>query len=765
MLRRDKKAMIHDRQVLFERALQFWKPKDGSTPDNQKAIQIFTLCAEELDDDIAQLYLGACYLLGICVPKDSRKAFEYFEASAKQQNADALNFLGVMTYRYLGKRNTDPAETQAQALRYFLQAAKKNNSDALFNLSNAYRDPLSDLFCECEIDERMEQYALAGKVLSYYADEGDFEACYNLGCMYYWGLLGNSKTNSRKAFDCFRSVAKQENTDCMPNHFLFIDKSHIIPYAHSCEERCLLVARLNLGIMYYYGLGVEKNARQAFTYYQQAALQEVDERHLFIRSLVQYSLAELLKKGEGTSRNPEAANYWFLQTAKYEWDHLFSDPEQWNICWYRGDVSSLQSWKTIRHPIVLDINLSNFRIKLPFTMENSAENRDIVLEDRRLLKSKSDKGDCPSNQTNKSNQIIRTNKKRMTQAAKLAMEAQAKKEQLLQLVEKIQKDMKNAEPTGGCREKSKRELEKIYKNGLALYQESSPMSEKNKQAVQLFKIAAQEGYLPAQIYLSGCYFQGIGVRKNIKAAQKWYTLIAEQGIISVQYKLATSYLHSNDSGIPDIDKCIYWLKRVISNREAIEVIDEQEYRYTVHGRELSSSEIKQEAINLLVSLTCKSIEIEALQHDPPDLRSPEEIESLLNAKINPSALRELGLSYYNQEQFSFSSNDKKALYYFTKAAELGDCEAQFHLACMYYEKESLKDIEKAFYWWSKAAEQGMPEAQFSLGQMYYQGDGVVKNLEKALSWFNKAAAQGVTEAEQYLRNELKDKETLQKSSD
>lgn len=173
------------------------------------------------------------------------------------------------------------------------------------------------------------------------------------------------------------------------------------------------------------------------------------------------------------------------------------------------------------------------------------------------------------------------------------------------------------------------------------------------------KIAAQEGYLPAQIYLSGCYFQGIGVRKNIKAAQKWYTLIAEQGIISVQYKLATSYLHSNDSGIPDIDKCIYWLKRVISNREAIEVIDEQEYRYTVHGRELSSSEIKQEAINLLVSLTCKSIEIEALQHDPPDLRSPEEIESLLNAKINPSALRELGLSYYNQEQFSFSSNDKK----------------------------------------------------------------------------------------------------------
>ena len=46
-------------EVLFERALQFRKPKDGSSPDNQKAIPIFTLCAEELGDDIAQLYLGA----------------------------------------------------------------------------------------------------------------------------------------------------------------------------------------------------------------------------------------------------------------------------------------------------------------------------------------------------------------------------------------------------------------------------------------------------------------------------------------------------------------------------------------------------------------------------------------------------------------------------------------------------------------------------------------------------------------------------------
>ena len=88
-----------------------------------------------------------------------------------------------------------------------------------------------------------------------------------------------------------------------------------------------------------------------------------------------------------------------------------------------------------------------------------------------------------------------------------------------------------------------------------------------------------------------------------------------------------------------------------------------DYDFTKQAEDVQeNSEIKQEAINLLVSLTCKSIEIEALQHDPPDLRSPEEIESLLNAKINPSALRELGLSYYNQEQFSFSSNDKKALY-------------------------------------------------------------------------------------------------------
>ena len=106
------------------------------------------------------------------------------------------------------------------------------------------------------------------------------------------------------------------------------------------------------------------------------------------------------------------------------------------------------------------------------------------------------------------------------------------------------------------------------------------------------------------------------------------------------------------------------------------------------------------------------------------------------------AIFRLGLSYYNQEQFSFSSNDKKALYYFTKAAELGDCEAQFHLACMYYEKESLKDIEKAFYWWSKVAEQGMPEAQNNLANMYYTEESL-KDIEKAFYWYSKAAEQGM----------------------
>ena len=55
--------------------------------------------------------------------------------------------------------------------------------------------------------------------------------------------------------------------------------------------------------------------------------------------------------------------------------------------------------------------------------------------------------------------------------------------------------------------------------------------------------------------------------------------------------------------------------------------------------------------------------------------------------------------------------------------ESGDVEAQFDLAEKDWEKE---DYEQAFYWYKKAAEQGDADAQNNLGIMYERGYGVKK---------------------------------------
>lgn len=66
--------------------------------------------------------------------------------------------------------------------------------------------------------------------------------------------------------------------------------------------------------------------------------------------------------------------------------------------------------------------------------------------------------------------------------------------------------------------------------------------------------------------------------------------------------------------------------------------------------------------------------------------------------------------------------------------------------------------EKAVYWYEKAAEQGDAEAQYYLGDMYYKGEGTAADLKQALVWMEKAAEQGYELAKGFLqkyKNDIK----------
>jgi TPR repeat protein len=76
-------------------------------------------------------------------------------------------------------------------------------------------------------------------------------------------------------------------------------------------------------------------------------------------------------------------------------------------------------------------------------------------------------------------------------------------------------------------------------------------------------------------------------------------------------------------------------------------------------------------------------------------------------------------------------------------ADSGDSAAQYELANCYTKKSSMNWQSKfrAAYWYKKAAEQGNPQAQTSYGLLLQKGNGVEKDEKEAVIWFEKASAQ------------------------
>jgi len=125
----------------------------------------------------------------------------------------------------------------------------------------------------------------------------------------------------------------------------------------------------------------------------------------------------------------------------------------------------------------------------------------------------------------------------------------------------------------------------------------------------------------------------------------------------------------------------------------------------------------------------------------------------------------LGVNYLKGD--GVPKDMKKAVSWFTKAAEQGNAGAQYNLGLCYANGGDgvPKDIEKAIYWYTKAAEQGFAEAQYMLACGYATGDGVPKDMEKAIYWFTKAAEQGLEEAKKMMEKGIECKTHPSKATD
>ena len=84
-----------------------------------------------------------------------------------------------------------------------------------------------------------------------------------------------------------------------------------------------------------------------------------------------------------------------------------------------------------------------------------------------------------------------------------------------------------------------------------------------------------------------------------------------------------------------------------------------------------------------------------------------------------------------------------------QAAELGDPEAQYDLAYLYYKADSDPNItgvihsdKLAAQWYRKAAQQGHARAQYNMAVLYLKGHGVERDPVEAYAWLLQSSENG-----------------------
>ncbi len=97
-------------------------PINASPPTNTSDLNVLTTKAQKGDVD-AYTLIGETYLIGKGVPRDYKKAFEWFSQAADQNNTRAMTNLGVMYYRGMGVK-----QSYTKSRELLEKAANHNNN-------------------------------------------------------------------------------------------------------------------------------------------------------------------------------------------------------------------------------------------------------------------------------------------------------------------------------------------------------------------------------------------------------------------------------------------------------------------------------------------------------------------------------------------------------------------------------------------------------------------------------------------------------------
>ena len=299
--------------------------------------------------------------------------------------------------------------------------------------------------------------------------------------------------------------------------------------------------------------------------------------------------------------------------------------------------------------------------------------------------------------------------------------------------------------------------------------------------LDLYKKAAEGGYVLAMVNLSATYLNGDGVAKNPKEGLKWlmqaanppydhrkaqfdlaelyrkgtgvtasantagpyYCASAESGYVPAMAWCGTANEFGN-IGPADPEQAFAWYKKgaylddMLAKRQLARA-----FRYGVgtsidHFAALQWANKANDAGELEARTVLGDI---YLSGDGTARDVGRAMGYYLSAASEGEALAQARLAQQYSDGFNINQNLEQAFYWAKLSADSGDALGQLNLGLLYDEGKgtAINDV-KAVELYRKSAEQGSRGAMNNLGEMLIAGEGVEQNVAEGLEWLKKSDA-------------------------
>lgn len=656
----------------------YWYWKAHEQGSNQ-AIEIIKEKADKENDVVFQLKLGEMYfhrILGRNLIEN--RDFYWYRRAAEQGNKDAIKW-----FEEQAKKNNYDAIIQMGIIRYL----EGNKSDAIYWFYKAI--PIRNR----PTIERIEEIA---------DKKNDAIFQFHLGEIYSKGIGGNK--DNIKAIIWYKRAAEQGNeaaiewlmnqNDAEINYFLgklyYDDKSlnksidESIYFFRQSAEKGYTKAQKFLGDLFYLGMEKKRDYQEAAMWYEKVVNKVENKEEIQLR------LGEIYDSGIDVEKNFEAALKWYENAARHknvkaiEWlvqqseeknvqatvalARIFSDPMYYKRAAELGDETSIK-WIVAK-----------------------AKNNSHLQEYLGELYFKN--GELNFNKGNYST-AINWYKKAIKQGYEKG------KEQITVI---------------------KEQLKGAAKNG-------------DEDVIELLRTESTDD-IEIQNIIGDFYSEGPTSRRDYDEAEKWYEKAAKQGsssavekikILAEQYNkryyLCLGRLYSDEKCvIANKGEAFVWYDKAVQNGYTIDDV--------IPWVEGEASNDNIEALLFLGKL---------YNTDKYKISNPEN-----------------SLNYYIK---ATNLGSEKAKKWIIEEAEKGDLKAQVALGKFFSTNEKKED-RKALYWYGKAAEQGDKNAlhwlenkvsdddeiSLKLGQIYENRTGEAEDFERAIRYYRISAINGNLEA-------------------